>query len=274
MAGEYKYIKALGQGGFGQAYLYQDKNNQQVCIKKIAKTAAIYDAVKSEVYILSQLKHPRIIKFIEVFISNSSIHIVMEYASQGSLGDYLRRRTSPLTTTNVLNIFMDILMGLEYLHIKHVIHRDLKPANLLMSTHNRIKICDFGISAVARKLPNSKSPVGTVHYIAPEILFGNSYDYQADIWSLGCILHELCTMKTPFWHTRDVSTITHIILKSPVPFWNCQNITGSYELRQLCERILTFDPKKRITLPQIIRSPVILPHYYKLYFDYYHENSL
>ena len=97
----------------------------------------------------------------------------------------------------IVNWFIQILFGLKVLHSKKVLHRDLKSANIFLTTNKTIKIGDFGISKVLDNT-SAKTFVGTPYYLSPEVCENRPYDYKSDLWSLGCILYELCTLTYPF----------------------------------------------------------------------------
>lgn len=172
-------------------YLCRDtKNNSECCIKTIIHNPSSvslavqhYDMINREIYILINLSHPRIIKLLTYFVDYNYVNLVMEYANNGTLYQLIERKRLSgiyfnekviflllfysiiscfllicnefffifLITQEVLHLLCDILLGINYMHIKHVIHRDLKLENILIGNDNRIKIADFGVAKIYSK---------------------------------------------------------------------------------------------------------------------------
>ena len=116
----------------------------------------------------------------------------------------------------IINWFIQILFGLKVLHSKKVLHRDLKSANILLTTNKTIKIGDFGISKVLDNT-SAKTFVGTPYYLSPEVCENRPYDYKSDLWSLGCILYELCTLNYPFQASNLLGLAMKILNESVKP---------------------------------------------------------
>ncbi|XP_055921008.1 serine/threonine-protein kinase Nek5-like [Eupeodes corollae] len=268
-------LKLLGEGTFGKVFLAETANHRHpVCVKQIVmqNPSTELKMIREEVYIISQLKHPRIIKFLQSFVQGEVVNIIMEYASGGTMRTIIENNLKkPLTQSELLAYFCDMLSGLEYLHIRHVIHRDLKPENILIDKNNRIKIADFGIALIHSSHAKKMDALGTPYYLAPEILRGYTCDFKADIWSLGCILYEMCTGCGPFSFAETMSELRAMVLHSSSAFYHCKKMELYYGKMWsgLCERMLTYDRTQRIPLPEIVKfNPTITLYFYNLYFDY------
>lgn len=196
----------------------------------------------------------------------------MDYAPNGTLLDIInQQRPMGLSTANLHSYFCDILMGLEYLHIRHVFHRDLKPANLLVSVNNHIKIADFGISLIHTPNKATGPSAGTAFYSAPEVLRGEKYDSKSDIWSLGCILYEMCVGHSPFSQAHNLEDLNYLIKVLTRQKLNCCFIRNKYGSiwANLCEKMIVNNLQQRISLPDILcMDPVLTLPYYNKYFDY------
>lgn len=196
----------------------------------------------------------------------------MEYAPHGTLLDIICQvRPTGLSNDNILRYFCDILMGLEYLHIRNVFHRDLKPANLLIDKNNHIKIADFGISLVHTPNKSTYSTAGTAVYSAPEVLRGGKYDYKSDIWSFGCILYEMCMGHSPFSQALNIDDLLYLMKVLTSPKLNSSNVRAKYGTlwANLCDRMIVVNLQQRISLPDILRfHPGLTLNYYNKYFDY------
>lgn len=156
-----------------------------------------------EVEIYKDLKHPNIVKFYESFAEEDYLYIVMEVVrgctlaelirSQGEKGAYFEEET-------VWHFLVSLLSVMRYLHFdKRVIHRDLNPANIMVDSKTNLKVTDFGLAkAISHELQPNTSFVGTLAYSCPQIVENNPYNEKADIWSLGCIIYEIMTLRAPF----------------------------------------------------------------------------
>lgn len=206
------------------------------------------------------------------FIHAGTVNIIMEYAPNGILSDMIRKvQPVGFSSASILCYFCDILMGLEYLHIRHVFHRDLKPANLLIDRSDHIKIADFGISLIHTPHKAGSNGFGTVLYSAPEILRGEKFDYKSDIWSLGCVLYEMCMGHSPFSQAHDMPGLVNLIKGLTSQKLNCSFIRNKYGpvWAKLCEKMITPSLQQRISLTDILcMDPMLTLSYYNKYFDY------
>jgi NIMA (never in mitosis gene a)-related kinase len=198
-------------------------------ILKRCKTENITEAddILLEAKHLRNLEHKNIVKYIDDFIHieiNKGkldpiyyVFIIMEFCEGGDLKDqidtnYYEKKI--FSNHQILDIMVQICEGLNYLHNRDIIHRDIKSQNIFLTKNNIIRIGDFGLAKKLKKKNNRKSymtKVGTDCYMAPEILQGENYGKPADIWSLGCVLHELCTLN--FMWMQDVPAGLKILTK-------------------------------------------------------------
>ncbi|XP_069962678.1 serine/threonine-protein kinase nekl-2-like [Bactrocera oleae] len=270
-------IKVLGEGSFGQVFLCRSNSNdhKNVCVKRIVirKPKSEIKMLMDEIYIISQLKHPSIIRFVRSFVFDGTVNIVMEFASKGTLRDIINANSNrrPAVSKQIFNsCIYDILLGLEYLHIRHITHRDLKPENILVDRDNNFKIADFGISTIHSSNKSTKSLIGTFLYMAPEIMKGEPYEFKSDVWSLGCILYEMCYGLSPFQQAKNLDDLKFLILTSHYER-NVSNMSNFYGVEWccLCEKMLNSNPRKRVSLYNIVTfSAKIAVSYYNKYFKY------
>ena len=228
---DYKIIKLLGKGSFGEVYKVS-KDNKFYALKMYklsddmnASTASLTQkeknenmkSIENEIKILSQLDNPFIVKLYEVFSINVNeelyhnkeeetnermICLILELCENGDLNDKIKEKKQKneiFTEKEILHYFYEILQGLYYLHKNRVLHRDLKTLNIFLTKDNHIKIGDFGVS---KKLINNNiyayTFVGTPYYLSPEICQNKPYDEKSDVWSLGVLIYELITLNKPF----------------------------------------------------------------------------
>uniref|UniRef100_A0A673CTQ6 non-specific serine/threonine protein kinase n=1 Tax=Sphaeramia orbicularis TaxID=375764 RepID=A0A673CTQ6_9TELE len=227
-----------------------------VSIKMSAKEK---EASKKEVTLLSKMKHQNIVGFIGSFQERNSLYIVMEYCDGGDLLKKINmQRGVPFTEEQVMDWFVQICLGLKHIHDKKVLHRDIKSQNIFLTSGGmKAKLGDFGI---ARMLNNTmelaRTCVGTPYYLSPEICENRPYNNKTDIWSLGCVLYELCTLRHPF----EGSSLRQLVSKicrgrySPVPS-RC-----SYDLRQLITQLFKVNPRDRPSVSSVLRRPFVEKH--------------
>lgn len=262
--------KQIGSGAFGLVGLYVDlSKNKRVCVKLINITGADEaQLIKGEIYILSKIQHPHIIQFLRSFGPiKGRIGIIMEYAPGGTLASIINNyKHNPPTDSRILSNICDILMGLEYLHIRQVVHRDLKPANILVDKDGRLKIADFGLSTITQ--PNTKSEfVGTLLYIAPECYLNSPPSFQSDVWALGLISYEIVCGFHPLLKLHPATNLKTFFNNHTEQCIDCIEIRRPW--RQFCSSCLDFNPQRRLTIPQLLRMHGnITLRYYKQYFNY------
>lgn len=122
-----------------------------------------------------------------------------EFCEKGDLGKFIRQQRGWIPEQKVLDIFIQVCLGLRYMHSKRVLHRDIKAMNIFLKRGMTIRIGDFG---VAKTLLNEKefttTLTGTPFYFSPEVCREMPYDSKSDIWALGCLLYEMCCKTQPF----------------------------------------------------------------------------
>mmetsp|Transcript_10229 Transcript_10229/g.18906 ORF Transcript_10229/g.18906 Transcript_10229/m.18906 type:complete len:366 (-) Transcript_10229:182-1279(-) len=215
----YEHIKALGKGAFGGVELYNrtlpDGSKEEVAVKFLPISENLnFKLVEREVCSQRMLLHPHVIqlKRLEITPDRHYLYMVLEYARDGDLFSYINRHRR-LGENETRWFFQQLIFGLDYCHKRGVINRDLKPENLLMSrnpfsqsktetpSNYHLKIADFGLSKAGfNSMP--KSRVGTMTYMAPEVLLagsGRTYEGElADMWSCGVVLYVMLFGRYPF----------------------------------------------------------------------------
>uniref|UniRef100_A0A914X435 non-specific serine/threonine protein kinase n=2 Tax=Plectus sambesii TaxID=2011161 RepID=A0A914X435_9BILA len=202
-----------------------------------------------EVKIMKQLDHPNIVKLYQVLETESTLYLVMEYASGGEVFDYLVAH-GRMKEKEARAKFRQIVSAVQYLHQKNIIHRDLKAENLLLDSDMNIKIADFGFSnqfALGSKLDTF---CGSPPYAAPELFQGKKYDGpEVDVWSLGVILYTLVSGSLPF-DGQNLKELRERVLRGKyrIPFYmstDCEN---------LLKKFLVLNPARRATLEAIMKD--------------------
>ena len=192
----------IGKGTFGKVYLI-GINKKKYALKQISTIdlgEEIITSIEKEAKILSILNSKYIVKYYDSFKDKNYFNIAMEYAGKSNLKSYIadfkkEHQNQLIDEKIIVNIIKQIYLGIKEIHKSKIIHRDLKPENIFINEKNIIKIGDFGISKILetnKKYVNSN--VGTVYYMAPEILKREKYNNKVDLYAFGCIIYELFTL--------------------------------------------------------------------------------
>lgn len=262
--GDYYVLDSLGSGSYGKVKLAENKfTGEKVAIKIVKKSTiesqpGMASKIQREISLMRLLDHPHLLKLIDVCESPRHLYIILEYAAHGELFDFLVDKGN-LSVELAIHLFRQIIYGLEFLHSHSICHRDIKPENILLDEHNNVKIADFGF-ACWMKDNTAVTACGSPHYTAPEIIVGLPYDGRAsDIWSCGVVFYTLMCGRLPF----DEPTVRKLLAKVKSGKFIMPEFPP--EIKDLIQRMLTVDPKKRITLSEIKQHPAFrigLPHLY------------
>eukprot|EP00930_Biecheleria_cincta_P009474 TRINITY_DN11122_c0_g1_i1.p1 TRINITY_DN11122_c0_g1~~TRINITY_DN11122_c0_g1_i1.p1 ORF type:complete len:425 (-),score=69.77 TRINITY_DN11122_c0_g1_i1:143-1417(-) len=256
----YTKIREIGSGSYGKAVLVQDRESKRYVMKIIdmsrMDSKQRKDAI-NEVRVLSSLKHPYIVSYRESFTEHKNLAIVMDYADGGDLHQRIQRTREAGKTfpeEKILRWATEATLALKYLHDKHVLHRDLKSQNLFLTSQDRLRIGDFGISKVLEStVAFAKTTIGTPYYLSPEICLEKPYTFSSDVWALGCVIYEMAALRVPFDAT-SLQSLVQKITRGPTPA-----IPSSYspELRQLCGDLLHREQMSRPSAQEILQRPLI-----------------
>ncbi|XP_056139891.1 serine/threonine-protein kinase Nek3 [Lampris incognitus] len=251
----YSVQKIIGEGSFGRALLVRCKDARQHYVLKeiqLPKNHSELEKSRNEAVLLSRMKHPNIVAFKEAFEADSLLCIVMEYCSGGDLLQRIQQqKTSLFSVDDILKWFAEMCAGTKHIHDQRVLHRDLKSKNIFLTDNGTIKLGDFG-SACILNSPKAYACayVGTPYYVSPEIWDNKPYNNKSDVWSLGCVLYELCTLHHPFQALSWKSLILKVCRGAypPIP----DHLP--YELHYLVKQMFKTNPKDRPSLYTILTS--------------------
>ncbi|KAG2383320.1 hypothetical protein C9374_004657 [Naegleria lovaniensis] len=219
---ELKFEKKIGEGASGSVYLAQ-WNSNRVAVKTLSRDDdySSMDEFEKEITVLIQLRHPNIINFYGIFISEFKKYMVVEYLQGGSLDNLIKKMKNQnviISMKEKMKILIGIASGMKYLHNLQpaIIHRDLKPGNILLTSDYTAKIADFGLSkTISMNTCNSLTTnIGTLFYMAPELLLGTDissenvqeYATKTDVFSFSIIMWELLFEENPY-HNDDSQKI-------------------------------------------------------------------
>ena len=194
---DYKKLQILGEGTFSTVYEAQNRITDIMRAMKIIKRQKHSSEqekieITNEINILKTMDHPNIVKIFEFYSNKDSYSIIMEYCRGGQLVSEIKSY-GPFDEKYTAYVMYQIFSAINYCHSMNIIHRDLKPENILIVSKNKsnnypnIKIGDFGMSKVVEKNAIQNLVVGTIYYVAPEVI-KKKYNEKSDIWSCGVII--------------------------------------------------------------------------------------
>eukprot|EP01025_Chloroclados_australasicus_P039622 TRINITY_DN41113_c0_g1_i2.p2 TRINITY_DN41113_c0_g1~~TRINITY_DN41113_c0_g1_i2.p2 ORF type:complete len:450 (-),score=56.79 TRINITY_DN41113_c0_g1_i2:35-1207(-) len=279
--GHYKMGMNLGCGAYGKVVAAIDMQEQQpVAIKMVERANEVTKTkyLKREVLNQRRLSHPHVVGLQKVLLTQKHLCIVMEFVNGEDLHSYVKRN-GPLGESCARWLFQQCILGIDYCHRMGVINRDIKLENCLIHQPQNmrqpiLKLCDFGFSKDLEVHSGPKSRVGTLAYMAPEVILaacpenGQGYDGKpVDVWSAGVVLYAMLFRKMPFdvkkcrknrKHVSDKEnkdqtrrSLFQSILEGKVHIPD----TLSSSCAILLKRMLHRDPRQRITLPEIMQHP-------------------
>ncbi|NXU75891.1 NEK5 kinase, partial [Oreotrochilus melanogaster] len=272
---KYEVIKKIGEGSFGKIFLAKGKeDNEQCVIKEINLTKMPVEekeASQKEVILLAKMKHANIVTFYAALQEKNKLYIVMEYCDGGDLMQRINMQHGVLFDEDqILSWFVQISLGLKHIHDKKILHRDVKAQNIFLSNNGNVaKLGDFGI---ARQLNSTvefaHTCVGTPYYLSPEICENQPYNNKTDIWSLGCVLYELCALKRPVTILTVLSlllplikfegnSLHQLVLKICRGCFHPVSPNYSYDLRILISQLFKVSPRDRPSINSILRKPFL-----------------
>ncbi|NXE77658.1 NEK3 kinase, partial [Cochlearius cochlearius] len=250
---EYKVLKVLGEGSFGRALLVHHRiSGQKYAMKEIRLPMPSSDVENSrkEAVLLAKMKHPNIVAYKESFEADGHLYIVMEYCDDGDLMQKIKHQRGKLFPEDtILHWFVQMCLGVKHIHDKRVLHRDIKSKNVFLTQNGKVKLGDFGSARLlAHPVSYACTYVGTPYYVPPEVWESMPYNNKSDIWSLGCILYELCTLRHPF----QANSWKHLILKICKGSYNPLPSHYSYELHYLIKQMFKRNPQNRPSASTIL----------------------
>ena len=253
--------KKIGEGAFGKAWLVHKKDdlNSRFVIKEVnisKMTRREKDDARNEITVLSQMKHPNIVSYQGSFEEAGKLYILMDYCDGGDLHTKISSLKNQLFEEDqIINWFVQLCLGIKHIHDRKILHRDIKTQNIFLNRQATIvKVGDFGISKVMNSTVElARTCIGTPYYLSPEICEGRPYNHKSDVWSLGCVLYELVSLK----HAFEAGNMNNLVLKIIKGSYPALPTKYTKELRNLVGILLKRQPKERPSVNEILKTPII-----------------
>ncbi|KAJ6607471.1 kinase-like domain-containing protein [Mycena sp. CBHHK59/15] len=244
----YEALDVIGNGSFGIIRKVRRKTDGLIFARKELNFERMSERdrkqIVAEVNILKDLHHDHIVRYHDRYVDRDAgiLYILMEYCGGGDLSSVIKQAVKanrPIPEDAVWGYFMQILLALNHCHNTgghgrtgsagnageldgkerraQILHRDLKPDNVFLDESNTVKLGDFGLSKALPQASFANTYVGTPYYMSPELMQEKAYDSKSDIWSLGCLMYELCALKPPFHEAKTHSELSVFIRNARIP---------------------------------------------------------
>lgn len=262
---DFKVVRLLGKGTYGAVYkVIKRSDNEEYAMKEVSikdlKKREQEDAV-NEIRVLASIKHRNILRYCDAFLEKKNLYIVTEYAKAGDLHRRIEKfkKARKRMPEDLVWVFIhQMCAGLHSLHRMKILHRDLKPKNIFVTgeSGNKVMLGDLGCAKLMKN-QMAKTQIGTPYYMAPEIWEHKPYGPKADMWSLGCIIFEMCQFSPPFL-ADDMAGLSRKVRTQGAPSISKQYST---DLQALVKRLLSKHPGNRPTAADMLAmDPMVKRH--------------
>ncbi|KAH9970160.1 kinase-like domain-containing protein [Russula compacta] len=276
---QYEPLDVIGNGSFGIIRKVKRKQDGIILARKEIDFERMNERdrkqVVAEVNILKDLDHAHIVQYYDRYVDRDAgtLYILMEYCGGGDLSSVIKqaqKHNRLIPEETIWHYFMQTLLALHYCHHPNgnlrsgssvgdgeskerrapILHRDLKPDNVFLDENNSVKLGDFGLSKVLTQASLANTYVGTPYYMSPELMQEKAYDSKSDIWSLGCLIYELCAHKPPFHEAKTHSELSMAIRNGRIP-----PLPRGYSqsLSSVIKAMLNLNPSMRPSAAQLLQ---------------------
>ncbi|KAI3622539.1 other nek protein kinase [Moniliophthora roreri] len=281
---QYEPLDVIGNGSFGIIRKVRRKSDGSIYARKELNFERMSERdrkqIVAEVNILKELNHEHIVRYHDRYVDRDAgiLYILMEYCGGGDLSSVIKqaqRHNRPVPEDTIWNYFMQILLALQHCHHPNghgrngsggtgqaggfeenqrrtqILHRDLKPDNVFLDECNTVKLGDFGLSKALPQTSFANTYVGTPYYMSPELMQEKAYDSKSDIWSLGCLIYELCALKPPFHEAKTHAELSILIRNGRIP-----PLPKGYSqsLGAVIKAMLNLNPAMRPSAAQLLQN--------------------
>ncbi|XP_062251971.1 serine/threonine-protein kinase Nek1 isoform X2 [Platichthys flesus] len=256
---KYEKLKKIGEGSFGKALLVKSKEDghqyviKEICISGMPNRER--QESRKEVAVLAKMSHPNIVQYKDSFEEAGCLFIVMDYCEGGDLFKKINSQKGVLFSEDqIMDWFVQICLALKHVHDRKILHRDIKSQNIFLTKDGTVQLGDFGIARVLNSTVElARTCIGTPYYLSPEICENKPYNNKSDIWALGCVLYEMCTLK----HAFEAGNMKNLVLKIIRGSYPAVSVHYSQELRSLLAQLFKRNPRERPSVSTVLDKPYL-----------------
>ena len=255
-------LDKLGEGSFSSVYKVKRKEDGLIYALKKVKFLKLKEKEKlnalNEIRILSSINNQNVISYKEAFFDekDSTLNIIMEYADKGDLFQLIseyKKKKEHFEENEIWDALIQLLNGLKALHELNILHRDLKSANVFLFSNGLAKLGDLNVSKVTRK-GLGYTQTGTPYYASPEVWKNQPYDNKSDVWSLGCVIYEMCKLIPPF-QAKNMDELYKKIVRGFYP-----QIPSRYsdDLKEIIKLMIQTEVGARPSCDELLKMSIVI----------------
>ena len=258
---DFQIISKLGEGAYSTVFKVKRNIDKKIYALKKVKILNLSEKEKenalNEVRILASVKSNFVVSYKEAFFDekDNTLCIIMEFADRGDLYQKIvqhKKSAIFFEESDIWRIFIQLVKGLKSLHDLKILHRDMKSANVFLFSNGSAKLGDLNVSKVAKR-GLGYTQTGTPYYASPEVWKDKPYDNKSDVWSLGCVLYEMITLRPPF-RAQNMEGLFNKVCKGQ---YNRIPDKFSDDLFQVVQFLLQVNPNSRPSCEQILNHPIV-----------------
>jgi len=259
----YRIIELLGEGGMAFVFKAKDEQLERFVAIKTLKPSYLENEnfvtrFKREAQTAANLNHPNIVQIFDWGVEENEPYFVMEFIEGTTLSTVISKNKK-IKINDVLHIGVQVSSALQAAHESNLVHRDIKPGNIMITPNGRIKVTDFGIVSIQNEdsdMTKSGTILGTANYISPEQAQGSSVSSKSDLYSLGIVMYEMLSGRTPFIGETPISIATQHLTEKPRPLIEfVEKIPSGID--KIILKLLNKKPESRFKSAEDLRAALI-----------------